>query len=82
MANVLALAGPGSKYRLPGALPAGFLAGLWHGLICPITFIVSLFNPGIRIYEVKNCGAWYDFGFVLGVSASFGGGAAAGPAGR
>ena len=54
MANVLAVGGPNSKYSLPGASPAGFLAGLWHGLICPITFIVSLFNPGVRIYEQKN----------------------------
>ena len=44
MANTLAIAGPGSKYRLPGAVPAGFWAGFWHGLIAPITFVVSLFN--------------------------------------
>ena len=39
MANILAVAGPGSRYSIPGAKPAGFWAGLWHGLICPITFI-------------------------------------------
>lgn len=74
MANVLAVAGPGSKYRQPGAEPAGFLAGLWHGLISPITFLVSLFNPDVRLYETRNNGGWYDFGFLLGVSAVFGGG--------
>ena len=46
MANALAVAGPNSKYSLPGAEPAGFLAGLWHGLISPIVFIVSLFVEG------------------------------------
>jgi hypothetical protein len=24
--------------------PAGFWLGLWHGIICPITFIISLFT--------------------------------------
>ena len=73
MANVLAVAGPNSKYQAPGARPAGFGAGFWHGLILPITFVVSLFNPGVRIYEAHNSGRWYDFGFILGASGSFGG---------
>jgi hypothetical protein len=71
MANVLALGGPGSRYQVPGTPPAGFLAGLWHGLITPITFIVSLFTPSVRIYETRNSGRWYDFGFVIGLSFSF-----------
>jgi hypothetical protein len=29
---------------------AGFWLGVWHGLISPITFIVSLFNNQVRIY--------------------------------
>ncbi|MFL6199723.1 MAG: hypothetical protein ACJ76J_11130 [Thermoanaerobaculia bacterium] len=73
MANVLAVAGPNSKYQLPDARPAGFWAGLWHGLIVPITFLVSLFHPGVRIYETHNRGCLYDFGFIIGVSGSFGG---------
>ncbi|HTW95207.1 MAG TPA: hypothetical protein VMD30_10460 [Tepidisphaeraceae bacterium] len=72
MANKLAVAGPGSKYGIPGATPAGFWAGVWHGIISPITFIVSLFNPNVRIYEVHNRGLLYDFGFILGISAAFG----------
>jgi len=75
MTNVLAVAGPGSKYHVHGARPAGFWAGLWHGMISPITFIVSLFNRRVRIYETHNQGRWYDFGFILGASAAFGGGA-------
>ncbi len=76
MANVLAVAGPDSKYSLPGAEPAGFLGGLWHGLILPVTFWVSLFVNGVRIYETNNKGRWYDFGFLIGASASLGGGGA------
>ena len=74
MANVFAVAGPNSKYQLAGAGPAGFWAGFWHGLIVPITFLVSLFAPGVRIYEKNNRGRLYDFGFLLGASASIGGG--------
>jgi hypothetical protein len=74
MANVLAVAGPNSKYQQAGAAPAGFWAGVWHGLIVPIAFIVSLFNPNVRIYEKNNRGRWYDFGFIVGASASIGGG--------
>jgi hypothetical protein len=73
MANALAVAGPGSKYQEPGAAPAGFLAGFWHGIICPITFIVSLFNPAVRFYEVNNSGRLYDLGFLIGAGGAIGG---------
>ncbi len=73
MANVLAVAGANSKYKLPGARPAGFWAGLWHGIISPITFIVSLFSVNVRIYETNNRGRLYDFGFIIGISGAFGG---------
>lgn len=76
MANILAVAGPNSKYSESGATPAGFLAGFWHGIIAPITFIISLFNVNVRIYEKNNSGRWYDFGFLIGISGSFGGGGA------
>jgi hypothetical protein len=46
--------------------PAGFWAGLWHGLICGVTFIISLFTDTVRMYEVNNTGGWYDFGFLFG----------------
>ena len=54
---------------------AGFWSGLWHGVISPITFIISLFSDNVNVYEVYNSGNWYDFGFMLGVSIIFGGGA-------
>jgi hypothetical protein len=73
MANILSVAGSNSVYQESGANSAGFWAGLWHGLIAPITFIVSLFDAGVRVYESHNNGRWYEFGFLLGVSVSFGG---------
>lgn len=54
---------------------AGFWLGLWHGVISPITFFISLFSDNVNIYEVFNNGNWYDFGFILGVAIIFGGGA-------
>jgi len=56
---------------------AGFWSGLWHGVISPVTFIISLFSDNVNVYEVYNSGNWYDFGFMFGVSIIFGGGARA-----
>lgn len=53
---------------------AGFWLGLWHGLISPITFIVSVFSSRVDIYEVHNNGSWYNFGFVLGAGLFLQGG--------
>lgn len=63
--NMLALAGPTSRFAASGA-PAGFWAGYWHGLVAPIACLLGIFHPGIRIYEVRNTGRPYDIGFVLG----------------
>jgi hypothetical protein len=52
---------------------AGFWRGLWHGLISPFTFIVSLFSKTVYVFEVHNNGGWYTFGFLLGASSIFGG---------
>src|SRR4051795_5516908 len=52
---------------------AGFWLGLWQGLISPITFLISLFDDHVGIYEVHNNGNWYDFGFMLGVAVIFSG---------
>lgn len=45
----------------------GFWYGLWHGFILPFTFVFSLFNEDVAVYSILNNGAWYDFGFFLGV---------------
>ena len=60
---------------------AGFWLGLWHGIIVPVTFVISLFTDDVNVYEVQNSGNWYDFGFILGVSMAFGGTAGSGAAG-
>ena len=61
---------------------AGFWLGLWQGLISPITFLISLFDNDVNIYEVNNNGNWYDFGFMLGVAMVFSGPAGSGHAAR
>ena len=68
--------GPNEMARTPdedGEM-AGFWQGLWQGIIAPITFIISLFTPNVRLHEVHNNGNWYDFGFVLGAGILTGGG--------
>jgi hypothetical protein len=59
-----------------GGHVAGFWLGLWHGIIAPITFLISLFTKTVNVYEIHNNGNWYNFGFVLGAGILFGGGAA------
>jgi hypothetical protein len=55
---------------------AGFWLGLWHGVIAPITFVISLFSDTVNVYEIHNNGNWYNFGFVLGAGVLLGGGGA------
>ena len=55
---------------------AGFWLGLWHGIIAPVTFVVSLFSEAVNVYEIHNNGNWYNFGFVLGAGVLLGGGGA------
>ena len=55
----------------------GFWGGLWHGIISPFTFIISLLKDDVVMYACNNNGGWYDFGFVLGAGILFGGGSKA-----
>ncbi|MEU0535795.1 hypothetical protein [Amycolatopsis tolypomycina] len=64
---VLAACAPAANTYAEAAARPGFWLGLWHGFICPITFLVSLFNDHVGVYEVRNDGHWYDFGFVFGI---------------
>lgn len=68
--------GPNDLERTPDSKGkvAGFWKGLWHGLIAPITFIISIFSKSVRFYEVHNSGFWYNFGFVLGAGLFLSGG--------
>lgn len=51
----------------------GFFSGVLHGFFAVFSLIGSIFWD-IRVYSFPNSGFWYDFGFVLGVAAFFGGG--------
>ena len=53
--------------------PAGFLWGIWHGWLAPISLIWGIFSSDIRVYEPFNTGWWYDFGFYIAVISGFGG---------
>lgn len=68
--------GPNSAEKTADAegRTAGFFLGLWHGLISPVTFIISVFTKNVRLYEVHNNGTWYNFGFVLGAGLFLSGG--------
>jgi hypothetical protein len=69
-------AGPNQLARTADAQGkvGGFWLGLWHGLIAPVTFIISLFSRSVAMYEVHNNGGWYNFGFLLGMMILLGGG--------
>ncbi len=68
--------GPNPAERTPDAdgRVSGFFLGFWHGLISPVTFIISVFSKSVRFYEVHNTGGWYNFGFVLGAGLFLSGG--------
>lgn len=52
----------------------GFFGGLWHGIIAPASFVISLFSDHVAVWAVNNNGGWYSFGFLIGVgSLGFGG---------
>lgn len=53
----------------------GFWYGLWHGLILPVSFVISLFDPTVSVYAIYNDGVWYNLGFVFGACIIFGGSA-------
>ena len=67
---LLTAPGPNPMLNQPDALGrvARAGAGLWHGIIAPITLVLSFFNPGMQMYEVHNAGSEYDLGFLIGVT--------------
>ena len=67
---------PGPNVQQGVADAAGDVAGFWHGIIAPVTFVISLFSDTVDVYEVHNNGNWYNFGFVLGAGVLLGGGGA------
>jgi hypothetical protein len=66
----------------PHGITAGFWRGLWHGIILPFSFLISLFSDKVGIYETYNSGGWYNLGFLVGACCFHGGAAANGAARR
>jgi hypothetical protein len=50
---------------------AGLGMGFWHGLISPVTLIMSFLRPPGEMYEVHNNGPMYNLGFLLGIALIF-----------
>jgi hypothetical protein len=50
---------------------AGVWMGVWHGIISPVTLVISFSNPNVQMYEVHNDGSQYNFGFLVGVVVLF-----------
>ena len=73
------VAGPNAMVNTPNeeGRVAGFWQGLWHGIIAPVTFVISLFSDKVHVFETHNNGNWYVFGFLLGLTAVWGGGGSA-----
>ncbi|MCK5020899.1 MAG: hypothetical protein KAS32_28015 [Candidatus Peribacteraceae bacterium] len=70
MVCILSLTGCADNIQVTTSLdPVGFWYGLWHGMILPFAWIISLFSDSTAIYAVYNNGGWYDFGFFLGVGS-------------
>lgn len=53
--------------------PAGFLSGIWHGWLAPLSLILSIFTENVRMYETHNVGFLYDLGFYMAIISGFGG---------
>lgn len=64
---------PGSGDHFSESGPAGFLFGLWHGMIALFTLIVSFFSEAVRMYEINNTGVFYDLGYFIGILIVYGG---------
>lgn len=70
------------ELSVPGANPlmnatdangrtASVLLGIWHGIISPVTMVLSFVNPELQMYEVHNDGSQYNFGFLIGAAIVF-----------
>ncbi|CAL4865784.1 hypothetical protein MMA231_00020 [Asticcacaulis sp. MM231] len=63
-----------AKRPMGGPNDPALVRGIIDGLFAPISFVLSLFSDTVRMYAFPNIGRWYDFGFLIGLSA-WGGGA-------
>jgi hypothetical protein len=80
--NQIIIPGVSIQISVPGPNPllnktdarnqiSGILLGIWHGVISPITLIVSFVNPNVQMYEVHNDGGPYNLGFLFGIAIIF-----------
>ena len=69
--NWIGLPMANSQYARRGATPAGFIAGLWHGFIAPISAFAAMGNPVVRTHESQNSGKWYRVGYRIGAGDPF-----------
>ena len=69
----LSVPGPNPLVNTPDANEhvAGILPGIWHGIISPVTMVLSFVNPELQMYEVHNDGSQYNFGFLIGAAIVF-----------
>lgn len=74
---LVVLTGLAGCFPVDGGRPvddrAGFLMGIWHGWIAPLSLIVGIFDHTVRVYETTNTGWWYDLGFYMAIISGFGG---------
>ena len=74
-ATTIQLNTPGPNPELneagPNGIVSGVVQGLWHGLIAPVTLVLSFFNENVQMYEVHNNGKEYNLGFLIGVAIVF-----------
>lgn len=52
-----------------GESVGGFWWGLWNGMTAGFSFLGSLLDSSISIYDINNKGGLYDLGFVLGTGS-------------
>lgn len=75
-ANALLFNAPGPNPQVDTAdsdgRVSGIWQGIWHGIISPVTLVMSFLNEDMTMYEVHNDGSQYDLGFLIGVAVVFG----------
>ena len=52
---------------------AGLFSGILHGILAPLTLIGMIFTD-LVMFEVRNNGWWYSFGFLFGILITWSGG--------
>ena len=78
MANLFWIAGENSKYQQKGGKRAGFFAGIWHGVMAPVTIMIQFagyYAPllsGVSFYELHHKRIRYNVGFILAVAWLYG----------